>query len=234
MIRIETVRRVLNAEGRFTVKCQLPHPIPQADMTFGFYVDETVLSPEEAANFQSSITVIKNNGFQNGSCPSTSPSNTHPQAAQAKWFSFGNPHGNFNADPTRRRNRMSIMIPLPNVTGAPPWACPQRHIAGSPHTGKRMQGFEALWMPGTDHARHRHAGRGGTPDARRRRQNPPRRRREELVKRIWKWKEVYEARISASSNNSAPVAIGGGCGSRWTKSAPKLCGGRSSRCSRMA
>ena len=25
---------------------------------------------------------------------------------------------------------------------------------------KRMQGYEALWLPGTDHAGHRHGGKG--------------------------------------------------------------------------
>lgn len=57
MIRIETVAEIA-AEGRFTVKRWLPHPIPPGRYDVVIYVDETVLSPEEAANFPSSITLI--------------------------------------------------------------------------------------------------------------------------------------------------------------------------------
>lgn len=58
MIRIETVVE-FDVEGRFTVKGQLPHPISPDKSDVVIYVDETVLSPEEAAKFQTSITVVK-------------------------------------------------------------------------------------------------------------------------------------------------------------------------------
>ena len=60
---------------------------------------------------------------------------------------------------------------------------------------KRMQGFEALWMPGTDHA-------GIATQAvveRRLLQEEKISRhdlgREGLVERIWQWKNDYEKRI---------------------------------------
>ncbi len=59
MIRIETIAE-FDEEGRFTRKCQLPLTIPPGKYDVVVTVDETVLSPEEAANFQSSITVIDN------------------------------------------------------------------------------------------------------------------------------------------------------------------------------
>ena len=60
---------------------------------------------------------------------------------------------------------------------------------------RRMQGYNALWMPGTDHA-------GIATQAvveRRIREEEKKTRhdlgREELVQRIWQWKDQYEARI---------------------------------------
>ena len=60
---------------------------------------------------------------------------------------------------------------------------------------RRMQGYNALWMPGTDHA-------GIATQAvveRRLREEEKKTRhdlgREELVQRIWQWKDQYEARI---------------------------------------
>src|SRR5439155_386262 len=60
---------------------------------------------------------------------------------------------------------------------------------------RRMQGYNALWMPGTDHA-------GIATQAVVERlvfqQEKKTRRdlgRDELVKRIWQWKDKYEARI---------------------------------------
>ena len=60
---------------------------------------------------------------------------------------------------------------------------------------KRMQGYNALWMPGTDHA-------GIATQAvveRRLLEEEKKTRhdlgREELVERIWEWKDQYEARI---------------------------------------
>ena len=92
-----------------------------------------------------------------------------------------------------------------------------------------MQGFNTLWMPGTDHA-------GIATQAvveRRLLQEEKNSRhelgREGLVERIWQWKNEYEARISASSSRWAAAAIGSGRGSRSTRSAPGPCGTRFSR-----
>lgn len=94
------------------------------------------------------------------------------------------------------RKPFTIVIPPPNVTGA-------LHLGhGLNNTlqdilirSRRMQGFEALWMPGTDHA-------GIATQAvveRRLKELENKTRhdlgREALVDRIWQWKEQYEARI---------------------------------------
>ncbi len=104
--------------------------------------------------------------------------------------------GYFHAEPDSDREPFSIVIPPPNVTGA-------LHLGHALNNTlqdvlirmKRMQGFNTLWMPGTDHA-------GIATQAvveRRLREEEGLSRhdlgREELVKRIWSWKEQYETRI---------------------------------------
>ncbi|HWL10985.1 MAG TPA: class I tRNA ligase family protein, partial [Planctomicrobium sp.] len=76
-----------------------------------------------------------------------------PATAQEKWFSFWEEYGYFNADPGTGKPSHTIMIPLPNVTGA----LHMGHALNSTcqdliNRWRRMQGYEALWMPGTDHA----------------------------------------------------------------------------------
>ncbi len=95
-----------------------------------------------------------------------------------------------------KKKPFTIVIPPPNVTGA-------LHLGhGLNNTlqdivirSKRMQGFEALWMPGTDHAG---IATQAVVERRLKEQENKTRHdlgREELVNRIWKWKDQYEARI---------------------------------------
>jgi len=90
----------------------------------------------------------------------------------------------------------TIVIPPPNVTGA-------LHLGHGLNNTlqdilirvRRMQGFEALWMPGTDHAG---IATQAVVERRLREQENKTRHdlgREALVERIWKWKDQYEARI---------------------------------------
>ena len=61
--------------------------------------------------------------------------------------------GYFHAEPNPEKKPFTIVIPPPNVTG-------QLHMGHALDETvqdtliryKRMQGFEALWVPGTDHA----------------------------------------------------------------------------------
>lgn len=119
-----------------------------------------------------------------------------PAAVQSKWFSYWETHGFFNADPNPNRKPHTIMIPLPNVTGALHMGhalnCTSQDLITR---WRRMQGYEALWMPGTDHA-------GIATQAvveRRMLEEEGLTRhdvgREALVNRIWRWKDTYEKRI---------------------------------------
>ncbi|MCA7119362.1 MAG: class I tRNA ligase family protein, partial [Acidibrevibacterium sp.] len=79
--------------------------------------------------------------------------NFSPRAVEARLYDLWETSGAFAAAPESDRRPFTIMIPPPNVTG-------------SLHMGhaltftlqdvlirwKRMQGFDALWQPGTDHA----------------------------------------------------------------------------------
>lgn len=104
--------------------------------------------------------------------------------------------GYFHGDPESEKPHFSIVIPPPNVTGA-------LHLGHALNNTlqdilarmKRMQGYETLWMPGTDHA-------GIATQAvveRRLKEEENKTRhdlgREALVERIWEWKGQYEKRI---------------------------------------
>ena len=130
------------------------------------------------------------------------PSQYDHAAAQEKWYPFweaphpGYPSGYFHADASDSRPPFTIVIPPPNVTGA-------LHLGHALNNTlqdilcrmKRMQGFNVLWMPGTDHA-------GIATQAvveRRILEEEGKSRhdlgRKGLVDRIWEWKAQYEKRI---------------------------------------
>ena len=122
------------------------------------------------------------------------PKQYEPQAAQDRWYPFWEERGYFNADPNPDKKPHTIMIPLPNVTGALHMGHALNGTLQDLITRwRRMQGYEALWMPGTDHA-------GIATQAvveRRMLEEEGLTRhdvgREALVNRIWKWKDAYEA-----------------------------------------
>ncbi len=119
-----------------------------------------------------------------------------PKEAQQKWLTLWEERGYFHSEPDPDRKPYTIVIPPPNVTGA-------LHMGHALNNTlqdvlirwRRMQGYNALWMPGTDHA-------GIATQAVVERlifsQEKKTRHeigRDELVKRIWAWKDQYEARI---------------------------------------
>src|SRR2546422_634888 len=118
-----------------------------------------------------------------------------PREAQARWLAFWQERGYFHSRPDSRQP-FTIVIPPPNVTGALHMGHALNNTLQDVLTRwRRMQGYNALWMPGTDHA-------GIATQAVVERliyqQEKKTRRdlgREELVKRIWQWKDKYEARI---------------------------------------
>lgn len=124
------------------------------------------------------------------------PKAYEPAAAQTRWVEHWLSQGYCNAEPTPGKEQHTIMIPLPNVTGALHMGhCLNGTIQDLLTRWRRMQGRAALWMPGTDHA-------GIATQAvveRRMLEEEKLTRhdigREALVERIWKWKNEYEGRI---------------------------------------
>lgn len=129
------------------------------------------------------------------------PSQYDHAAAQQKWYPIWEQRGYFHADPKDSQRPdgkppYTVVIPPPNVTGA-------LHLGHALNNTlqdilirmKRMQGYNTLWMPGTDHA-------GIATQARvekRLLETEGKSRhdlgREGLVERIWQWKDQYEERI---------------------------------------
>src|SRR5258708_4592835 len=128
--------------------------------------------------------------------PTELPKAYDPREAQAKWLKFWDERGFSHSRPDANREPYTIVIPPPNVTGA----LQMGHALNNTLQDvlirwRRMQGFNAEWMPGTDHD-------GIDTQAVVERlifQQEKKTRhdlgREELVKRIWVWKDKYEARI---------------------------------------
>jgi valyl-tRNA synthetase len=77
----------------------------------------------------------------------------NPLEVESRWYDFWVSGGFFRADVASEKPPYTIMIPPPNVTG-------HLHIGHALFVTlqdllirwKRMDGFEALWLPGTDHA----------------------------------------------------------------------------------
>jgi valyl-tRNA synthetase len=129
------------------------------------------------------------------------PKHYDHKAAQARCREIWDAGRYWHAEPPARGDRdarpiFSIVIPPPNVTGA-------LHLGHALNNtlqdilvrARRMQGHVTLWMPGTDHA-------GIATQAvveRRLLEEEKLSRhdlgRENLVARIWAWKEQYEKRI---------------------------------------
>jgi valyl-tRNA synthetase len=113
----------------------------------------------------------------------------NPHQVEDKWYRYWEEHGYFRADEDSERKAYSIVIPPPNVTGV-------LHIGHALNNTlqdilirfKRMEGYNVLWMPGTDHA--------GIAT-----QNVVEKQlleegldrhalgREKFIERVWKWKE---------------------------------------------
>lgn len=76
-----------------------------------------------------------------------------PETAETKWYDTWEKSGAFTPDANSPKDPYTIMIPPPNITG-------KLHIGHALVNTlqdvvirfKRMQGYNALWLPGTDHA----------------------------------------------------------------------------------
>jgi valyl-tRNA synthetase len=128
--------------------------------------------------------------------PDELPKQYDPKAAQARWLQFWDERKLFHSEPDAKRKPYAIVIPPPNVTGA-------LHMGHALNNTlqdvlirwRRAQGYNAEWLPGTDHAG---IATQAVVEKRIKETEGKTRRdlgREELVRRIWEWKDQYEKRI---------------------------------------
>lgn len=134
-----------------------------------------------------------------------------PSEVEKKWYAFWEKHGFFKADAKSPKPSYCIVLPPPNVTGA----LHMGHalvdtVQDTLIRWKRMSGFEALWVPGVDHAgiatqtvveRHLIKTLG------KRRKDFS---REEFLSHVWDWKNKNEENIISQLKKV-------GCSCDWSR-----------------
>ena len=138
------------------------------------------------------------------------PKNYDPAIVEGKWYKVWTDEGYFTPGPEPKGEPFTIVIPPPNVTD-------RLHVGHAFNNAlqdaiirmKRMQGFDTLWVPGTDHAGiatqnvvERRLAREG--------KNRHDMGREAFVAEVWKWKEQYGNEIISQLKT-----IGASCD--WTR-----------------
>jgi valyl-tRNA synthetase len=125
------------------------------------------------------------------------PKQYDPSEVEPRWRRFWLENGFFHADEASPTVPYSITLPPPNVTGS----LHIGHALGSTLQDilirwKRMQGFNAMWMPGIDHASI--AVHVLLEKDLQRREGKTRFElgRDEFMRRAWAWKERSGTRIS--------------------------------------
>jgi valyl-tRNA synthetase len=119
-----------------------------------------------------------------------------PSAVEDKWYAFWIEGGFYRADTDSAKAPYSIVIPPPNITGS-------LHMGHALNNTlqdilirfKRMQGFNSLWMPGTDHAG---IATQNVVEKKLAEEDLDRHSlgREKFIERVWQWKEQYGGMIT--------------------------------------
>ncbi len=138
------------------------------------------------------------------------PTRFDPREAEERLYKMWESGGHFTPDPGSPREPFTLVIPPPNVTG-------MLHMGHALNNTlqdilirrKRMDGCEALYLPGTDHA-----GIATQVVVEKQLQKEKRTRwdlgREEFLKRVWEWKEKYGNTILYQLRRL-------GCSCDWTR-----------------
>jgi len=114
-----------------------------------------------------------------------------PHVVEEKWYKYWMEGGLFEAEDKSEKKPFSIVIPPPNVTG-------MLHMGHALNNTlqdiiiryKRMQGFNSLWMPGTDHAG---IATQNVVEQALAKEGISRHDigREKFIEDVWKWREKY-------------------------------------------
>ncbi|MDE3057211.1 MAG: valine--tRNA ligase [Bacteroidota bacterium] len=123
------------------------------------------------------------------------PKTYAPQEVEDKWYQYWESNGLFHAVVNKKKKPYTVVIPPPNITGI----LTMGHVLNNTLQDafirwRRMQGYEACWIPGTDHAgiaTQNVVERSLLKEGIKRRELG----REEFVNRVWQWKEIYGSTI---------------------------------------
>ena len=120
----------------------------------------------------------------------------NPKEFEDRIYKMWNENGYFKADPNDEKEPFTIVLPPPNITGQLHMGHALDHILQDILIRwKRMDGYEALWLPGTDHASiatevkvvEKLRSEGLEKDQI---------GREKFLEKAWEWKEEYGGRIT--------------------------------------
>ena len=147
-----------------------------------------------------------------------------PREVEPHIYQMWMDNGCFKADADPKKKPFSIVMPPPNVTG-------QLHMGHAMDSTlqdiltrfKRMQGYSALWLPGTDHAGI--ATQIKVEERLREEEHLTRYDlgREKFLERVWAWKEKYGNRIVEQQKKMGASCTGPAPGSPWTRAALRRC-----------
>ncbi|PIR18353.1 MAG: valine--tRNA ligase [Deltaproteobacteria bacterium CG11_big_fil_rev_8_21_14_0_20_49_13] len=116
-----------------------------------------------------------------------------PKGVEDKWYAQWIEKGYFTPDPLSKKPSYTIVIPPPNVTGV----LTMGHVLNNTLQDilvrrKKMQGFETLWLPGTDHAG---IATQTVVERTLKKEGKIKHRddlgREEFLKKTWEWKDKH-------------------------------------------
>lgn len=118
-----------------------------------------------------------------------------PNEVEKRIYDFWMKGGWFHAEPDPDKKPFTIVMPPPNITG-------QLHVGHAMDETmpdvlirwKRMQGYSALWLPGTDHASIATEAKI-VSEMKKEGLSKEDIGREEFLKRAWEWREKYGSRI---------------------------------------
>jgi valyl-tRNA synthetase len=116
-----------------------------------------------------------------------------PKIVEDKWYASWLEKDYFSADPLSKKKPYIIVIPPPNVTGV----LTIGHVLNNTLQDilvrrKKMQGYETLWLPGTDHAG---IATQTVVERTLKKEGKIKHRsdlgRDEFLKRVWEWKDKH-------------------------------------------
>ncbi len=114
-----------------------------------------------------------------------------PASIESHWYSYWHKNGYFHGNSDSKKPPYTIVIPPPNVTGI----LTMGHVLNNTIQDvlirkARMEGFEACWIPGTDHASIATETKV-TEMLQKKNISKESLTREEFLKYSWEWKEKY-------------------------------------------